>query len=229
MRAGYRTVPAIVSYVTLIVGGSVALTFPWGRKHLLWGIAVLLLAVVVVILAGSYQESLHLEQQNENEMATLRGQYESMLAAQRDEHQSAMNAALTAAVAARADGTVKPDPADWNAHGDYYPPSSLMFTLRHRLDNLAAVFAFSAVQCAVTDPDGVRTEAEDRNISNMRGRLMVQYIPSFFPGAPPVRDGTYRFVWTGQDAKGIWHEITRGSYEVPLPEAADPGDVNVPS
>lgn len=57
MRAGYRTVPAIVSYITLIVGGSVALAFPWGRKHLLWGIVFLLLGLVVVILEGTLTRS----------------------------------------------------------------------------------------------------------------------------------------------------------------------------
>jgi hypothetical protein len=32
MRAGYRAVPAIISYVVLVVGGSVALAFTWGAS-----------------------------------------------------------------------------------------------------------------------------------------------------------------------------------------------------
>jgi len=182
-----------------------------------------------VILGGSYQESRALERDREGKLTALRNDHRAEVAELRAEHQAAMNAALTAAVAAQAGGSASPDPADWNAYVDYYPPGTLMFNLRHRLGNLEAVFALSAVQCAVTDPDGVRTEAEDRNIGNMKGLLTVRYTPSNFPGASPVRSGTYRFVWTGQDAKGIWHEITRGSYEVPLPGAADPSDVDVPS
>jgi hypothetical protein len=55
LGAGFPTVTAIVSLIILIVGGSVALTFGWSRKHLLWGIVFLLLAVVVVIMEGSYR------------------------------------------------------------------------------------------------------------------------------------------------------------------------------
>jgi hypothetical protein len=33
-----------------------------------------------------------------------------------------------------------------------------------------------------------------------------------------VRSGVYRFVWEGQDAKGVWHKITEVRYEVTRPK-----------
>jgi hypothetical protein len=209
----------LFSSVVLVLSVAAGITVPLLFHVSHWVTAVMILVGVVVVMAeGSYLE-----------WQDARSALEGMRRERDEALEGAQRAALTAAVAAQAGGTLRPDPVDWNAYCDYFPPGYLAFNLRHRLDNLAAVFAFSAVQCAVTDPDGVRTEAEDRNINNMRALFMVQYTPSNFPGAPPVQSGTYRFVWTGQDAKGTWHEITRGSYEVPLPEAAGPGDVDVPS
>lgn len=80
MRAGYRAVPAIISYVALVVGGSIALTFTWGRKHLLWGVVLLLAAVVVTILEGSYQEARRLEEKHAEELAALRTEHAAALA-----------------------------------------------------------------------------------------------------------------------------------------------------
>jgi cell division protein FtsL len=216
MRAGYRTIPAILTYITLAVGGSIAAVFPWGRRHLLWVIVIVLAAVIVVIVGGSYRESRTLEKNHKDEQSALRDAHRAELARLQAEHQTELNAALTAAVAARAGGSVSPDPADWNAYCDYYPPAILTFNLRHRLNNAGAVQAFSEFRCAVTDPGGVQTEAPDRSINlSPRGWwLSAHYNPAAFPGAPPVRSGTYHFIWTGQDAKGIWHEITRGTYEV---------------
>jgi hypothetical protein len=214
MKEGLTPLWALISVAITLVGGSVTVAAIWGVKHLIWVPIIVLLVLLAVLTEGSYRMARNRETEYGKRLAELEGE--------RDAKATELEDARRVAIAAQAGGSVSPEPADWNAYCDYFPPGFLMFNLRHRLDNLAAVFAFSAVQCAVTDPDGVPAEAEDRNISNMKGRLMVQYTPSNFPGAPPVRSGTYRFVWTGQNAKGIWHEITRGSYEVPLPEAADP-------
>lgn len=154
-------------------------------------------------------------------MTRLRGEHEVALTAQRNEHQAAMNAALTAAVASRADGTGRPDAADWNAYCDS-APGTLIFNLRHRFENRAAIMAFSQLRCTVTDPAGVRTEAVGTG-------LFVQYLPYYFPDAPPVRDGTYAFAWDGLDAKGRWQRIKEGTCEVTGSPAGDaeaigPGD-----
>ena len=104
----------------------------------------------------------------------------------------------------------EPDPADWIAGWDETEDHNLVFTLRHRFDNLAAIMAFGAYRCTVTDPGGVTTTASGA------GRI-YQYHPYSFPGAPPVRSGTYRFVWEGQDGKGVWYEIVRGTHDVNMP------------
>jgi hypothetical protein len=90
IRAGFWTVPTVVSYVILIVGGSVALTFTWGRKHLLWAIVLVLIAIIVVTLEGSYRESRRAEDE-----------HLAALAAQRSEHERVLSAALETREAAR--------------------------------------------------------------------------------------------------------------------------------
>lgn len=100
------------------------------------------------------------------------------------------------------------DPADWIAACDE-PGDHLVFVLRHRLDNPGDIRAFGAFRCTVIDPGGVTTTATGR-------ALFCQY-PRAFPDAPSMRSGTYQFVWEGQDAKGAWREITRGTHEIKLP------------
>jgi hypothetical protein len=114
------------------------------------------------------------------------------------------------AESARPIGLAEPDPADWIAGCDETEDHLLLFTLRHRFENPGAIMALGEKRCTVTDPAGVTTAATGT-------QLFYQYVPHFFPGAPHVRSGVYRFTWEGRDAKGAWHEITRGSYEVQLP------------
>jgi hypothetical protein len=79
LRAGYRAVPAIISYVVLIVGGSLGLAFAWGRKHLLWGLVLILGAVIVVILEGSFREARRLEQDHAGELDAIRAEHAAAL------------------------------------------------------------------------------------------------------------------------------------------------------
>ncbi len=102
------------------------------------------------------------------------------------------------------------DPADWEATCNETPDHSLVFLLRHRVDNPGAILAFSVFRCIVTDSGGVTTTATGT-------QLFYQYHPAFFPGRPPVRSGLYRFAWEGLDDKGAWRRITEGEYEVKLP------------
>jgi Ca2+/Na+ antiporter len=81
IHAGFWTLPAIVSYIILIVGGSVALTFSWSRRHLLWGIVLLLLGVVVVVLEGSYRESKRAEDEHKAKLAEQQAEHEEALKA----------------------------------------------------------------------------------------------------------------------------------------------------
>jgi hypothetical protein len=108
-------------------------------------------------------------------------------------------------------GVATVDPADWIAtYDETEDHRNLLFMLRHRFDNLGAIRAFSESRCTVTDPGGVTTTATGT-------QLIYQYIPYYFPGAPPVRSGTYRFAWEGRDAKGPWREITQGSHQIQVP------------
>jgi len=130
MGAGYRAVPAIISYVVIVVGGSIALTFAWGRKHLLWGIVLLLAGVVVTILEGSYRQARHLEQD-----------HAKALAAQGVEHVAALTAARTAREADHAAAQAKAlryflgldlegKPATQPRASDRQPETGYAFTLR---------------------------------------------------------------------------------------------------
>jgi len=193
VRAGYQAPVALASFIVLVVGGSVLLAIPWGHKHLLWGISALLAGVIVLILVGSYRESVSLAEKHEKELGRLRA-----------EHQAELNKALVAALPA---GGAAVSPDDWDAYCDFSPPDSLMFNLRHRYDNPAARLEFSELRCEVTDPSRVRTVATGTAI-------YYQYHPYYFPGAPPVRNGTYRFTWHGLDRKGNWQKIKDGSCEV---------------
>jgi hypothetical protein len=168
----------------------------------------MLAGIIVIILEGSYKESRGLAARHEDALGKLR-----------TAHQVQLNEALTAAASAHADS--RPDPADWDTRCDFTPPGTLMFTLRHRLNNLGAVFAFSDFRCAVSNPEGVLAEATDQNVWVTRTVITARYAPAFFPGASPVRNGIYRYAWDGMDAKGTWHRIAEGTYEVagaPAPE-----------
>jgi len=100
VSAGYRAPPAIASVIILFVGGSVLLFFHWGRTHLLWGVAVLLVAIVVVVLEGSYQETRRLVKDQKRDVATLRTTHRAELAEARLEHQTELNSTLRASVIA---------------------------------------------------------------------------------------------------------------------------------
>jgi hypothetical protein len=103
------------------------------------------------------------------------------------------------------------DPADWVATCEESDDHrALAFILRHRVDNQGAIRAFSAFRCTVTDPGGVTAVATGT-------ALFYQYVPQYFPKAPPVRPGLYHFSWEGQDAKGAWHEITQGTCDIDPP------------
>lgn len=102
----------------------------------------------------------------------------------------------------------QPDPADWVVSCDESPDhTTLVFNLRHRFDNPGAIHTFSEFKCGVTDPNGVHTESVGHS-------LFRQYHPAFFPAAPPIRNGKYRFIWAGRDAKGAWQQLAEGAYEV---------------
>jgi hypothetical protein len=81
------------------VGGSVALSFAWGTKHLLWGIVVLLTAIIVTVLEGSYLETKCLDQRRSNELAGQRDKHQAEVERLQSEHQGELNRALTAAIA----------------------------------------------------------------------------------------------------------------------------------
>jgi hypothetical protein len=201
LRAGRPAIWAATGTIITFVGGDLLLTFGWGRKHLL--LLLLLLPVIVLadVLQGAYREDQRRELEHEADLAKLRA-----------EHQAELTRALAAASRAAEIGRV--DPADWVTYGEYAPPDTLMFILRHQHDNSGAVLAFSGFRCAVTDPGGIRTEAADRNISIMHPMIVARYHPAFFPAAPRMRNGTYRFIWEGLDNKGIWHRIKQSTYEV---------------
>lgn len=80
LRSGYRAVPALISYVVLIVGGSAALGFAWGRRHLLWGLVLILGAVIVTILEGSFREARRVEQDHAGELDGLQTEHAAALA-----------------------------------------------------------------------------------------------------------------------------------------------------
>jgi hypothetical protein len=79
MRAGCGAAPVIASYITLVAGGSVGLAFTWGRKHLIWGLVLLLAAVIVTILEGSYRETQRLEETCAQELSALRTEHAAVL------------------------------------------------------------------------------------------------------------------------------------------------------
>jgi hypothetical protein len=87
---GCRAVPAIISYITLVVGGSVALTFTWGRKHLFWSIVLLLAAVVVTLLEGSYREAQNINEINTKKLDEVRAKHAEELIKLRSEHVAAV-------------------------------------------------------------------------------------------------------------------------------------------
>lgn len=88
----------------------------------------------------------------------------------------------------------------------------LTFMLMHRFTP-AAVVAFLKFRCTVTDPAGVTSTA-------VGTYLFYDYEPAYFPGAPSVRSGIYRFTWEGMDQKAVWREIAHSTYEVDLPATA---------
>jgi hypothetical protein len=100
-----------------------------------------------------------------------------------------------------------PDPAEWIAECDESEDHHLLFKLRHRFENPGAIMALGEKRCTVTDPGGIRTEWTGR-------AFVVSYHQATFSGAPPVRNGRYRFTWEGRDAKGAWHWIAMGTYGV---------------
>jgi hypothetical protein len=73
-QRGYSTPVAIVSSITLVVGGSVALAVVWGLKHLVLGIALVLASVVVTILEGSYRQAQDTEKAHAEKLAALRAE-----------------------------------------------------------------------------------------------------------------------------------------------------------
>lgn len=83
-RRGYSTTPAIVSYITLVVGGSVVLAVGWGLKHLVWGIALVLAAVAVTILEGSYRQARDSEKTHAEKLTELRAEHAEELAEARE-------------------------------------------------------------------------------------------------------------------------------------------------
>jgi hypothetical protein len=97
--------------------------------------------------------------------------------------------------------------ADWIAECDESEDHHLLFRLRHRFENQAAIMAFGEKRCTVTDPDGIQTAHTGR-------ALFASYHSANFPGAPPVRNGTYSFVWEGRGANGTWHYLAEGAHEV---------------
>ena len=88
MRAGAWTVPTVISYVILIVGGSVALSFNWGRKHVLWGLTFLLVAFAVVILEGSYRESRRIEDKHADALTIQQDEQDKALATARESREA---------------------------------------------------------------------------------------------------------------------------------------------
>jgi hypothetical protein len=103
------------------------------------------------------------------------------------------------------------DSAEWIATCDESggENNTLVFNLRHRF-NPAEILNFGELRCTVTDPDQIETTATDRAQPYL-------YIDSYFPGAPPVRPGLYRFMWQGRNSKGAWVDIKSGEYLVKAP------------
>jgi hypothetical protein len=103
------------------------------------------------------------------------------------------------------------DSAEWIATCDESggENNTLVFNLRHRF-NPAEILNFGELRCTVTDPDQIETTATNRAQPYL-------YIDSYFPGAPPVRPGLYRFRWQGRNSKGAWVDITSGEHEVKAP------------
>jgi hypothetical protein len=108
------------------------------------------------------------------------------------------------------------NPLDWEATREVGDPGSglaLSFRLTHRRENMGVVMGFTDFRLQVTDPVGTSTEASV-NLIVHRHFVVATYEQRVFPGAPPPRNGTYRYIWSGEDSAGVWHEITRGTHEV---------------
>jgi len=217
MLAGIQAPIALVSLIVLVVGGSVALSIPWGQKHLPWGIVALLAAIVVTLAEGSYLEKRRLENLRRDDLAAQREKHAGEVTNLRDEYQERLNGALTAALAGNREEV--PDPADWKAYAESDGNGILMFYLQHRRGNVGVILDFTDFWCTVVNPVGEVTQISGRSINTGRWGCMIQYYPGICSGAPPVRNGTYTFKWRGEDKKGTWHALAEGMHEVFLDRA----------
>lgn len=106
------------------------------------------------------------------------------------------------------------NPAEWEAlchqSGEFPGSKALVFELKHRFDHIGAYRTFGAFRCTVTDPDQITTAATGT-------ARVCQYVPYYFPGAPPVRPGLYRSRWEGQLQTGAWGEIASGEHVISGP------------
>jgi len=128
----------------------------------------------------------------------------------------------SAATGAKAASPASIDPRDWESRCDW--GGDLLFVLTHRRENRITVATFSDWRCTVTDPAGGQVEATGRCLRMVGASMVAQWDPAFFPTAPPLRTGTYSYIWSAEDPGGLWHELARGRCEAPYP--AQEGDTS---
>ena len=84
----------------------------------MWGIALVLLAIIVASLTGSYRVFRSLEGAQQRKLAAVQSDHQAELASLRERHQAEVTGILASAVGRLAGGI---DPEDWRAYVDHAP------------------------------------------------------------------------------------------------------------